>query len=209
MFKRALLCTVIASTLCSSAFSQDVTVYRAGDRVDPSAVAAILGAPAQRPSGVRTRGLMMLDGNGAQPAAAASSGSSLMVLNAPGGAASASSVSANRPAPTSLSLPVHFGFDSAVIFPEARQQLDAVAEGIKMIPTDRAVVIEGHTDATGVPVYNLNLSKRRAESVKQYLVASHGIDPARLLTIGEGERNPIDQADPYGPVNRRVQFRGQ
>ena len=114
-----------------------------------------------------------------------------------------------RATPTSLSLPVQFGFDSTTIFPEARAQLDAVAEGIKMIPADRSVVIEGHTDAIGSPEYNMNLSKRRAEAVKHYLVASQGIDPARLVTMGRGERAPIDPTDPTGPVNRRVQFRGQ
>ncbi len=206
MFKRAILCTLFASTLSSAALAQDVSVYRPGQRVDPAAVAAILGGPIQRPAGVRTRGLMMLD-SAATPSPAAPAGSQLMALNAPSGAATASSVS-GRPAPTSLSLPVHFGFDSAKIFPEARGQLDAVAEGIKMIPTDRPVVIEGHTDAIGAPVYNLDLSKRRAEAVKQYLVAAHGIDPSRLRAVGQGELAPIDPTDPYGPVNRRVQFRG-
>lgn len=208
MFKSALLSTLIAATLCSAAVAQDITVYRANDRVDPAAVAAILGAKAQRPAGVRTRGLQMLDGGAAMAASQAPAGSSLMSLNTPAGAASAASVS-GRPAPTALSLPVHFGFDSAQIFPEARVQLDAVAEGIKMVPGDRPILIEGHTDAIGTPAYNKNLSKRRAESVKQYLVSLHGIDPMRLRTVGQGEAAPIDPADPTGPVNRRVQFRGE
>ncbi|MGE0313115.1 MAG: OmpA family protein [Lautropia sp.] len=203
MFKRAILCTLFASSLSSAVLAQDVSVYRPGQHVDPAAVAAILGGPLQRPTGIRTRGLQMLD---AAPASTPA-GSQLMALNAPSGAATVSSVT-GRPAPTSLSLPVQFGFDSATIFPEAREQLDAVAEGIKMIPTDRPVVIEGHTDAVGTPAYNLGLSKRRALAVKAYLVAAHGIDASRLRAVGQGELAPIDPADPFGPVNRRVQFRG-
>lgn len=210
---RTLACGLLAFTICGTASAQGVTVYRPGERVDPSAVARILGAttPGTMPAGTRTRGLQFLDtsapgGSGAAGAPAA--------LNAPAGAATSASVSTGNSGANpgggsqGLSLPVQFGFDSTVIFPEAREQLDAVAAGIKMIPRTQPVVIEGHTDATGDDAYNLDLSKRRAESVKQYLVGAHGIDPRRLRVIGQGKRAPIDPVDPYGPVNRRVQFRG-
>ncbi|MGE0314617.1 MAG: OmpA family protein [Lautropia sp.] len=204
MFPRFILCTLAAASVWGAALAQGVTVFRPGDRVDPAAVAAILGGgggAGQRPKGIRTRGLQLLDA-GAAPAGAGSMAS----LNQPSGAATAASVSGGGGA--SLSLPVQFGFDSAKIFPEAREQLDAVAEGIKMIPQEVPVVIEGHTDATGNDAYNLDLSRRRAEAVKQYLVGVHGIDASRLRTLGQGKREPIDPGDPYGPVNRRVQFRG-
>lgn len=107
-----------------------------------------------------------------------------------------------------LSLPVRFEFGSADILPTARPQLDALAEGIKLLPPGRRIVIEGHTDATGGDEYNLELSRQRARAVKDYLVRVHGIDAQRLRDIGLGKRSPIAGADPYGAENRRVQFQG-
>jgi outer membrane protein OmpA-like peptidoglycan-associated protein len=103
---------------------------------------------------------------------------------------------------------VRFEFDSADILPSARPQLDALAEGIKLLPPGRNVVIEGHTDATGNDEYNLQLSRRRASAVKDYLVRQHGIDARRLREVGLGKQNPISGADPFGAENRRVQFQG-
>ncbi|MCL4134995.1 UNVERIFIED_CONTAM: hypothetical protein GTU68_058956 [Idotea baltica] len=50
-------------------------------------------------------------------------------------------------------------------------------------------VIEGHTDSTGTSGYNQYLSKRRAESVKTYLVKK-GMDASKLETVGYGEKSP-------------------
>jgi flagellar motor protein MotB len=44
--------------------------------------------------------------------------------------------------------------------------------------------------------------------VRDYLVQRHGIDAARLKTVGYGEDRPIEGSDPHAAVNRRVQFRG-
>ena len=111
-------------------------------------------------------------------------------------------------APTALSLPVRFAFDSAQIAPSARVQLDALAEGVKLLPPQRGVQIDGHTDAVGNDAYNQQLSQRRAVAVKQYLVQVHGIDAARLQTAGYGKSQPIEGSSAYAPENRRVQFRG-
>ena len=113
------------------------------------------------------------------------------------------------PAAKALSLPVHFAFDSATIASSARPQLDALASGIKMLPTTQTVVVEGHTDAVGTDAYNLALSQRRAAAVKQYLVSVHHIDADRLKDVGYGEYRPIEGTDPLAPENRRVQFHGE
>ena len=116
----------------------------------------------------------------------------------------------NEPEPAkALSLPVHFSFDSAAIAPSARPQLDALAEGIRLLPPTQKVVIEGHTDAVGSEAYNLLLSQRRAAAVKSYLVSMHGIPADRLEDVGYGLRRPIDGADPLAAENRRVQFHGE
>jgi outer membrane protein OmpA-like peptidoglycan-associated protein len=70
------------------------------------------------------------------------------------------------------------------------------------------VNIVGHTDADGKSADNLNLSKRRAESVKANLVKNFGIDASRLETDGKGASQPVDNnITPEGKANnRRVEF---
>lgn len=157
--------------------------YREGQRIDPQQVRQILSSDA--PARGRTRSIRLLDDDAAATPAQ------------------------DEPAsPSALSAPIQFEFDSTAILPEARGQLDAIAEGIKLLPPGRAVVIEGHTDAVGSEDYNQQLSRRRAAAVKQYLALRHGISPQRLREIGLGERQPIEGLDPLAPGNRRVQFRG-
>jgi outer membrane protein OmpA-like peptidoglycan-associated protein len=118
----------------------------------------------------------------------------------------AASADANKP--NALSLPVKFAFDSFEILPEGKAQLDALAEGIKLLPPTQSVVIEGHTDARGPDEYNMALSKQRALTVQRYLVREHGIEASRLKITGQGKREPINPADPLAAENRRVQFSG-
>ena len=70
------------------------------------------------------------------------------------------------------------------------------------------VLIVGHTDADGKDDENLALSKRRAESVKIFLVSEFKIDAARIQTDGKGESQPVDKNNtPEGKANnRRVEF---
>ncbi len=72
---------------------------------------------------------------------------------------------------------------------------------------DMNVRIEGHTDDKGAMAHNMDLSKRRAESVKKYMV-DHGIDEGRLETVGLGPKKPIaDNKTKKGRAkNRRVEF---
>ena len=70
------------------------------------------------------------------------------------------------------------------------------------------VMIVGHTDADGDDAANMDLSKRRAASVKSALVSEFKIDASGLETDGKGEGQPIDKNDnPAGKANnRRVEF---
>jgi OOP family OmpA-OmpF porin len=71
---------------------------------------------------------------------------------------------------------------------------------------ENTLVITGHTDSVGSDAFNLELSRRRAQSVKQYLVEQYAIDEHRLIILGAGESRPIaDNDTPEGQAqNRRV-----
>ena len=101
---------------------------------------------------------------------------------------------------------VHFDFDKAAIRADAKPILDEAASTLKD-EGDVSVVVAGHTDSIGTDQYNLKLSKRRAEAVKQYLVGQ-GINASRLTVEGFGESQPVasnDTADGRAQ-NRRVEL---
>ena len=201
MSHRRLILAAFALTLFAGpSLAQDVRVYRAAETVDPSDVARILGTPTARPA-IKMRSLRLLD--------QAQSGKSSPAERAATDGDDSTADTSVATGPSALALPVQFGFDSAEILPAARRQLAALAEGIRLLPAEKPVTIEGHTDATGTAQYNEQLSQRRAHSVKQYLVATHGISPARLRAIGMGQRGLLPDQDPYAAENRRVQFRGE
>ena len=209
MARRSLLAPLLLALVAGPALAQDVRLYRAGDAVDPRDVAAILGQPSAAAAPIKMRSIRLLD-----DAAAPSAQPQLITAATQAAAAYGADANGNPKAPSpvragALALPVQFAFDSADILPSARQQLDALAEGILMLPTLQSVVIEGHTDASGSDQYNEQLSQRRAYAVKRYLVASHHIDPARLRAVGLGEFAPLSGRDAYAAENRRVQFRGE
>ena len=107
-----------------------------------------------------------------------------------------------------VSLPdVTFAVDSTTISPSFRAALDEVAASLQRYPNS-LVDVMGHTDSTGSDSYNLDLSRRRAESVANYLV-SRGVSRARLATIGYGEQHPrADNTTEQGrALNRRVEIR--
>lgn len=115
---------------------------------------------------------------------------------------------AERKRPGAFGFLIHFAFDSAQLPLESFVFLDRVAEVLKMERAAGAkLVVEGHTDAVGSENYNLRLSARRSEAVKQYLVDKHKIESSRLVTVAKGKAELLDRNEPTSSVNRRVQFR--
>lgn len=100
---------------------------------------------------------------------------------------------------------VEFATDSAELTAEGRRVLDLVVEILKSAPG--RVEISGHTDSRQTLEYNLELSTRRAESVRDYFVAA-GLDPDRFEVEGYGPTRPIaSNATPEGQqLNRRTEF---
>ena len=100
-----------------------------------------------------------------------------------------------------------FDVNSATIKPESYGTLKEMANVLNEY-ADLKVKIVGHTDADGADAANLELSKKRAASVKTALAKEFGIDESRMETDGKGESEPIDKNDnPAGKANnRRVEF---
>lgn len=96
---------------------------------------------------------------------------------------------------------------SAVVKPAALDALRAVA--LALVAAPRLVVeVRGHADARGDPARNQALSRRRAEAVRDLLVAA-GVEARRLSVVGAGAREPADTNDTEAgrANNRRVGFR--
>ena len=102
---------------------------------------------------------------------------------------------------------IYFSTGSDILLPASEAALKQVGDVLAAHP-EWQLTIEGHTDNVGADDYNLDLSKRRAASVKQALVSRFGADPAHLATTGFGESRPVQTNDtPVGrAANRRVEL---
>ncbi len=102
---------------------------------------------------------------------------------------------------------VFFDYDKATIQGRSFDVLNQVGSVLKANPQILKIRIEGHTDSKGSDDYNKELSQKRAEAVKAYLVA-RGVDEGRLVPVGYGEEKPIeDNSTKAGrSINRRVEF---
>ena len=99
-----------------------------------------------------------------------------------------------------------FDFDSSAIRPDAERALTDVAQVIKAYAA-RPVRIEGHTDSIASDDYNNSLSKRRAQSVMDWLSIKGGVERTRLSSAGFGETKPVASNDDAAgrQRNRRVE----
>ena len=103
----------------------------------------------------------------------------------------------------SITLFIEFDYDKDVVRPQHHDDVEKIADSMKKY-SKANVLLEGHTDSMGNEDYNMNLSKRRAESVKNYLVENFNVDASRISIIGYGESNPISTNDtPAGRQNNR------
>jgi peptidoglycan-associated lipoprotein len=99
---------------------------------------------------------------------------------------------------------VFFAFDRSDITPEAQEILARQADWLRRYP-NVTVTIEGHCDERGTREYNLALGERRAQAVKNVLVAS-GIPPSRITTISYGKERPavVGSSEEAYAQNRRA-----
>lgn len=110
-----------------------------------------------------------------------------------------------------LSSDLLFEFDEDRLKPEAETRLRQVAQLLRLDPGQR-VLLEGHADTIGGDQYNQELSERRAEAVKAWLVEKTHLNPLRIDTVGYGSARPVVPAS-RGPAaqraNRRVELQVQ
>jgi OOP family OmpA-OmpF porin len=115
------------------------------------------------------------------------------------------------PAPTSekvtFAADALFDFDKAVMRPEGKAKLDDLVSKLAGVSLE-VIIAVGYTDRIGSEKYNLNLSQRRSQAVKDYLV-SKGIEPNRVYTEGKGMANPVKQCpdpSPKGEIRNKQQL---
>ena len=99
-----------------------------------------------------------------------------------------------------------FDVDSAIIKTGALDGLTQVADVLNRYP-ETTIIVKGYTDSTGTEAYNQELSERRANSVRNFLI-SKAVDPTRVTAIGFGEQFPIAGNDTEAgrQQNRRVEL---
>jgi outer membrane protein OmpA-like peptidoglycan-associated protein len=107
----------------------------------------------------------------------------------------------------SIDLEIFFEYNSAEITPVAAAALTPLGRALSdaRLAGDRFLVA-GHTDAKGGADYNLALSQRRAEAVRQFLIGKFGIEDAKLLATGMGSKHLKNAKQPLAAANRRVQI---
>ncbi len=100
----------------------------------------------------------------------------------------------------------YFAFDSSALTDEAREMIDAHLAAL--MGNNANVRLEGHTDERGTREYNLALGERRANSVRDYMVAN-GLPSYRIETISYGEENPVafGSGESNWRQNRRVEIK--
>jgi outer membrane protein OmpA-like peptidoglycan-associated protein len=97
---------------------------------------------------------------------------------------------AGRSLSMNLSGDVLFDYDKATLKPEAEQALKKVAVVLSQFPQSE-VTIEGYTDSKGTTAVNMQLSRERAQAVKDWLVRNGGVVEPHISTKGFGEQYPV------------------
>ncbi|MDR1044676.1 MAG: OmpA family protein [Candidatus Adiutrix sp.] len=105
-----------------------------------------------------------------------------------------------------VALNILFEFDRDTLTARARQTLNILGQAMSSRELAGATFrLEGHTDAVGGFNYNMDLSRRRANTVQRYLAENFGFSSRQLIPEGHGESRPLPNIDPEDGRNRRVE----
>ena len=119
---------------------------------------------------------------------------------------------AEAPAPAqgegvALGFNIRFGLNSTEMLPDSKPYIDRLGE-VLSLPENKgkALLVVGHTDASGDETYNERLSQARAQAVRAYLTEAWHVPIANLDVRGVGESSPLPGTNPLDATNRRVEF---
>jgi len=105
-----------------------------------------------------------------------------------------------------IDLEINFEYNSADISAKSLPSVQALGRALSNADLKGSTfVVAGHTDAAGGEGYNQDLSERRADAIKRYLVDKYGINGSDLVTVGYGKSKLKDPNQPTAEANRRVQ----
>lgn len=195
------VCSVLAMT---AALTMTAATVRAADDATEDQIIRAL-APAKKPL---TRGLSMAPP--ADPAATAAEGRFVETIRnrttrslSLGEREQIATLAKDKP---NIDLEITFDYNSANISTKAMPAVQALGKALTNPDLKGSTfVVAGHTDAVGGESYNQDLSERRADAIKRFLVDRYGIPGADLVTVGYGKTKPKDPSHPMDPANRRVQ----
>ncbi|CAL80563.1 conserved hypothetical protein; putative OmpA-like transmembrane domains [Bradyrhizobium sp. ORS 278] len=197
---------LVATMLSASAALIATQAVAAEDVTEDQIVRALAG-----PKKPLTRGLSMAPQAEAAPAAANPEQDKF--LQSIRGRATRSLSSAEREeiaavakTKPNIDLEITFDYNSANISQKSMASVQALGRALTSPDLKGSTfVLAGHTDAAGADAYNQDLSERRADSIKRYLVEKFGIAGSDLVTVGYGKSKLKDPSQPLAEVNRRVQ----
>jgi outer membrane protein OmpA-like peptidoglycan-associated protein len=195
---------ILSLLTIGAAFS--IGVAKAADDVTEDQILRAL-APARKPL---TRGLSVGPQTQTEPAAAAAEGRFVQTLrNRPTRSLSLTereeiaTIVKDKP---KIDLEINFDYNSAEISAKSQPSVQALGRALSNPDLKGSTfIVAGHTDAAGGEAYNQDLSERRADSIKRYLVDKFGIAGTDLVTVGYGKTKLKNPANPLAEVNRRVQ----
>ena len=113
------------------------------------------------------------------------------------------SIASTKP---NIDLEINFDYNSAEISKASLQAAQELGKALSNPSLKGSTfVVAGHTDGIGGDVFNQDLSERRADTIKNFLVQKYGISGTDLVTVGYGKTKLKDAQNPADPINRRVQ----
>jgi outer membrane protein OmpA-like peptidoglycan-associated protein len=198
------LTAILSIVTIGAALSFGAVQAVAGENVTEDQILRALAPPKQP----LTRGLS--SGPQADPAAAAAEGRFVQTIR--GRATRSLSVTEREEIATiakdkpNIDLEITFDYNSADISSKSLTSVQALGKALTNPDLKGSTfIVAGHTDAAGGEAYNQDLSERRADSIKRYLVDKFGIAGTDLVTVGYGKSKLKDPANPMAEANRRVQ----
>lgn len=200
------LAAMLSFLTIGAALSFGAATAVAGDNVTEDQIVRALAPPKQP----LTRGLSVGPQTQTDPAATAAEGRFVQTIR--GRATRSLSMTEREEIATmakdkpNIDLEITFDYNSADISAKSLPSVQALGKALTNPDLNGSTfIVAGHTDAAGGEAYNQDLSERRADSIKRYLVDKYGIAGSDLVTVGYGKSKLKDPANPMAEANRRVQ----